>query len=376
MTWNVAGINFAHFHMGDQLALVEEHPDAELVAICDEDPKSATLPLGATADEFDLDEDRVYTDHERCLADRDVDLVVTCPVPTEHADWVERLADHEVHIQLEKPFATAVEDCDRAIEAVAAADVELAINWPLAWYPSHRTAKRLLDEGRIGDVIEVHFYGGNRGGHRFTEVEYGEGGEMHFAGDVEGGGPAENVRPVTDAGDAWWHHPGSGGGSMVDYLGYGTTLGTWFRDGELPQSVLADRYVPDHMAVDTHCMAIAHYEHGLSKFETRWGTFTDPWVDQPQPKTGFVIVGTEGTIASYDYDEAIRVQDLDEPGGTDVPVDDLEPPLQNPIQYMIDRLETDQPVEFGPLTPSLCRDAQRINDAVALSADRGQAVSL
>ena len=40
---------------------------------------------------------------------------------------------------------------------------KLAINWPLAWYRSHNTAKRLLDEGRIGDLIEVHYYDGNRG---------------------------------------------------------------------------------------------------------------------------------------------------------------------------------------------------------------------
>ena len=46
----------------------------------------------------------------------------------------------------------------------------------------------------------------------------------------------------------------------------------------------------------------------LSKFETRWGTFTDPWTLQPQPKCGFVIVGSEGTISSYDYEEVIRVQ--------------------------------------------------------------------
>ena len=376
MTWNVAGINFAHFHMGDQLALVEEHPDAELVAICDEDPNTATLSLESTAAEFELDDDQVYRDHEQCLTEREIDLVITCPVPTEHTQWVERLASHDVDIQLEKPFATSVAECDRAITAAEDAGIRLAINWPMAWYPSHRTAKRLIDEGRIGQVIEVHYYGGNRGGHRFENVAYGDGGEMHFAGDMDAGGPAENVQPVTDIGDAWWHHSASGGGSMIDYLGYGTTLGTWFRNGRLPESVIAGTFTPDHLAVDTHCIAVAHYDDGLSKYETRWGTFTDPWDDQPHPKCGFVLVGTEGTIASYDYEETIRVQDDVTPAGTDVAVDELEPPLQNPVQYMIDRLETDRPIEFGPLTPSLCRTAQRINDAAAMSADRGYAVSL
>lgn len=376
MTWNVAGINFAHFHMGDQLGNVVDHPDAELVAICDEEPDIATLSLESTAEQFDLDEDQVFRDHETCLESTDVDLVITCPVPTEHADWVEKLAPYDVAIQLEKPFATSVDDCDRAIEAMHESGGKLAINWPLAWYPTHRTTKRLVEEGRIGELIEVHYYNGNRGGQRFTDVEYGSEGEMHFMGDLEGGGPIENVEPRNREELAWWHDPARGGGSLNDYLGYGTTLGTWFRDGELPLSVTADTYEPEHMAVDTHAIAIAKYETGLSKFESRWGTFTDPWIDQPQPKCGFVLVGTEGTIASYDYAESVRVQDEDHPDGEPVPVDDLESPSQNPVQYMIDRLERDRPVEFGPLRPDLNRDAQRITDAAIESARRGQEIEL
>ena len=38
-TWKVAGINFDHFHMGDLLRYVHEHPNAELVGISDEQPE-------------------------------------------------------------------------------------------------------------------------------------------------------------------------------------------------------------------------------------------------------------------------------------------------------------------------------------------------
>lgn len=38
---------------------------------------------------------------------------------------------------------------------------QLIINWPLCWVESHLTAKRLIDEGTIGKLIEVHFYDGN-----------------------------------------------------------------------------------------------------------------------------------------------------------------------------------------------------------------------
>ena len=54
---------------------------------------------------------------------------------------------------------------------------------------------------------------------------------------------------------------------------------------------------PTGLEVDEHSIVVARYAHGLSKFETRWGTFTDPWIIQPQPKCGFVILGTEGSVA-------------------------------------------------------------------------------
>ena len=37
--FRIAGINFDHFHMGDLLRMVHEHPDAEIVGICDEQPE-------------------------------------------------------------------------------------------------------------------------------------------------------------------------------------------------------------------------------------------------------------------------------------------------------------------------------------------------
>jgi len=36
--WRIAGINFDHFHMGDLLREVHEHPRAEIAGVCDETP--------------------------------------------------------------------------------------------------------------------------------------------------------------------------------------------------------------------------------------------------------------------------------------------------------------------------------------------------
>lgn len=353
--WRLAGINFDHMHMGDNLRMAFEHPDVEIVSICDEQPER--MQDAATA--FSIPEAKQFTDYRRCLEETQPDIVLLCPATAHHGLWTERVAPFDVHVLMEKPLAASLEEGDRMIAAMEKTGKRLAINWPLAWYPPHCTAKRLIDEERIGDVIEVHFYDGNRGP------------LWHTAGKKEIG--AEEVQRQKP--HSWFYKQEHGGGSLLDYLGYGTTLGTWYHGGKAPIEVTSVVDEPAGLDVDEHSITVARYSCGLSKFETRWGTFTDPWTHQPQPKCGFVIVGSEGTISNYDYEQTIRVQTHDHPEGEVIPVDTLEPPYQNPVQYMIHCIENDEPIK-GPLNPNLCRTAQRIVDTAHASAIQKQTLPL
>jgi predicted dehydrogenase len=353
--WRVAGINFDHMHMGDLLRMAHEHPAVDLVGICDEQPAR----MQAAISNFGIPADRVFTDYRQCLERSKPDLVILCPATAQHADWTERVAPFGVNILMEKPFAATLAEADRMIAAVAKTGKQLAINWPMRWYPSHATAKRLIDEGTIGEVIEVHYYDGNRGPtyHRADKVEVSQ---------------AEATR---EKATSWFYKRSAGGGSMLDYLGYGTTLGTWFMNGKVPIEVTAVVDEPPGLEVDEHSITIARYATGLSKFETRWGTFTDPWTFQPQPKCGFVLVGREGTISSYDRESTVRVQTRRQPEGEVLPADEMKPPYRNPIEYVLNCLETGTPVE-GPLSPTIARIGQQIVDAAVRSAREKRSVKL
>ena len=86
---------------------------------------------------------------------------------------------------------------------------------------------------------------------------------------------------------------------------------------------------PAGLEVDEHSITVCRYRRGLSKLETRWGTFTDPWTLQPQPKCGFVVVGSEGTISSYDYEDHVGVQTRARPEIHAVPADLLKAPFRS-----------------------------------------------
>lgn len=354
-TWKIAGINFDHMHMGDNLRMAHEHPQAEIVGICDEQPER----MADAIKNFAIPDDRVFTDYRDCIEKTRPDIVLLCPATAQHGQWTSRVAPLGVHIIMEKPFAASLTEADEMTVAMKDTGKSLVINWPLAWYPPHRTSKRLIDEGMIGRVREVHYYDGNRG-------------PVHHTADKIEISPEEANR---EKAKSWFYSQANGGGSLLDYLGYGVTLGTWFMDGQVPLEITTTIDQPQGLEVDEYSITVARYEDGLSKFETRWGTFTDPWTHQPQPKCGFVIVGTRGTISSYDYEATIRVQTHDNPEGQVIPVDQLNPPHQNPVQYLIHCLENDQPIE-GPLSTELCRIGQRIVDTAVLSAKEKRTLPL
>ena len=341
--------------MGDNLRMASLHPKCEVVGVCDSQ-RSRMLDVQR---ELSLPNDLLFEDWQKCIEATRPDLIILCPSTGDHALWVERLAPSKIPLLLEKPFAASLADADRIIAASRSYKLPIAINWPLVWVPSHRTAKRLIDEGRIGDLIEVHYYNGNRGP------------LWHTAGKREIS--AEEV--AREKPGSWFYKREHAGGSLRDYLGYGVTLGSWFMNGREPIEVTAVYDEPAGLEVDEHSIAIARYEFGLSKFETRWGTFTDPWVHQPQPKCGFVLVGTNGTISSYDYEDKLLVQDRSNRAGILVPADNVAAPNQNPVQYFVHCLENGLPVE-GPLSLELSRLGQRIVDTAYESAKQKRTLPL
>ena len=351
----VLGINFDHMHIGDLLRAVFEHPDAGIAGIFDPDRARMATAIA----NFAIPEERVFTDLEACLSTAGADLAIVCSATAEHAFTVEKIAPHGLNVLVEKPFAASVADARKMIRAMEGADRRLAINWPLAWYPSHNTAKRLIDEGAIGDLVEVHFYDGNRGP------------LYHLADKVVVSPEEVEAQKAT----SWWYKKAAGGGSLLDYLGYGVTLGSWFMGGEAPVEVTSVMDRTPGIEVDQHSITVCRYQRGLSRFETRWGTLTDPWTQQPQPKCGFVLVGTDGSISSYDYDNHVTLQTRQNTTHTPVPVDTLPPGRRGPIEYVLARIDEGAPIE-GPLDPALCMIGQRMIDSAVLSAETGRTVEL
>ena len=353
--WKFAVIGFDHMHAGDFVRTIGRSENAELVGVWDGEPAR----LERVGEDLGVPPEQRFKQIDELIASSGVEIAAVCSTTKDHPNWVRHLAGAGVHVVLEKPFATSLAEADEMIAAATEAGVLLAVNWPLAWYPPHRTTQRLISEGTIGPVREIHYYDGNRGPLR----------HVHGKREIDPALDAEARRAT------WWYQAENGGGSLLDYLGYGTTLSTWFRGGELPSTITAQVHVAPGDEVDEQSVVIAAFAGGLSTFQTRWGTFTDPWTHQPQPRCGFIVVGRDGTISSFDYQDHVTVQTHEHPDGVRVPVDVLEPASANCIDHIASVLSTGAPLT-GPLSVEVARAGQQIVDSARESARTGRTVGL
>ncbi len=347
--WRVAGINFDQLHMEQLLRLVGGDMRAELVGLCDDMPER----MAPAASEHGVPADALFTDVDECMTRTRPDLVILCPAAGRRVELVEKIAKYDCAVILDKPFAVSVEQARRMVELLGS-ERTFVVNWPLGFYPEHRLAKETIDRGVIGNVREVHYFGGNRGPIYVRE------------GDERDATPEEKAQ-------SWWYGIESGG-SLMDYLGYGVTLGAWFMDCRLPEDVMTVTDAASPSQVDEHSVTVARFKGGISTYRTRWGTITDPWLIQTQPKSGFIVVGEKGTIASYDYEGGIHVQTRREPQPVWLAADEATVPRLNIVQYMIDCLANGQGVT-GPCSAKISLVGQQVMDAAKRSAREGKAVS-
>jgi predicted dehydrogenase len=131
----------------------------------------------AFARAHDVPHEHVYRDYEEMLDEAAPDIVSVCVPPGVHADIVETAARSGVvdAIHCEKPMALTWGGGTRMAETCEAAGVQLTINHQLRFGEGYRGAKRLLDDGVVGDLVRIEFreeYLYDTGTHSFDLANY------------------------------------------------------------------------------------------------------------------------------------------------------------------------------------------------------------
>lgn len=125
--------------------------DIELKALFDQNQDN--LALNGNRFEFE----RVTTNwREVCEAD-DIDVISICTPNFAHKEMAEVAAANGKHIWCEKPMATTIDDARSMTETARRHGVKTMLGYNYMKSPAILAIKKLVDEGRIGDI--VHFNG-------------------------------------------------------------------------------------------------------------------------------------------------------------------------------------------------------------------------
>ena len=136
-----AGILKAHLP-----ALLSEGVDLVAVTDVNEEPaRSRAAQLGCD----------FYPDHRDMLAARRPEVcVILAPQPF-HAGIALDCLKAGSHVLVEKPMAVRLDDADAMIEASREAGRLLAVNFQQRFRPEVRAAKRLIEDGELGEIQRV-----------------------------------------------------------------------------------------------------------------------------------------------------------------------------------------------------------------------------
>lgn len=120
--------------------------DAELAAFYDMNMERAKELAG-------LYGGRACESYQEMLADPAIDAVSVCTANNVHAAITIAALRAGKHVLCEKPMATTLEECEAMVSAAKETGKILMIGHNQRLTKAHAKAKRLLDEGIIGDII-------------------------------------------------------------------------------------------------------------------------------------------------------------------------------------------------------------------------------
>ncbi len=125
-------------------------PQAELVAVCDLDEARAR----EVAERYAAPQ--AYTDYRELLALPEIAAVSIATPDFAHREIAVAAAEAGLHILVEKPLATTVEDAEAIVQAADAAGVKLMVDFQNRVNPAFMAARVAVQNGELGALKYIY----------------------------------------------------------------------------------------------------------------------------------------------------------------------------------------------------------------------------
>ncbi|MBA2247786.1 MAG: Gfo/Idh/MocA family oxidoreductase [Chloroflexia bacterium] len=128
----------------NHLQAYAKHPDVEIVAICDTDPKR----LAQTALDFSVP--ATFPDYRWLLDAVPCDLISICTMPVSHAEMAIAALQRGANVLCEKPLAMNLDEALAMTAAAKQAERFLTVGFNMRHLPAAQTLRKMVADGEIG----------------------------------------------------------------------------------------------------------------------------------------------------------------------------------------------------------------------------------
>ena len=287
----VAIVGLEHVHSGCMYADFSKHPDkfeiigcADIPARDDDIAEDVESRMKRNMRKAVHDGIKVYDDYKELLTVCP-DVVVVCSNMRRYPDIVEETLSLGLNTVIEKPMAMTYADGIRMYNAYKKSDALFAINWPVAWFESFAKVKEIADSGEIGEVLRVHYR---------SPATMGP-----YTHNDEGITKEEEEKYLR----MFWYHHNMGGGSSLDYGGYGCTLATLIFGRQAERvSGIRKNFLLGFSDVEDYVNYTLDFGRGVADVEGSWST-----INTGEIPSGPVVYGSKGTIVADRYGSDVKV---------------------------------------------------------------------
>lgn len=208
-------------------AIVNTHPNAELVAVCD----TANYILRPIARYTGI---ATYTDYEAMLETEILDAIIIATPSSLHANMVELALKHNLHIFCEKPFCLDVSEGQRLVNEAKQRNLVTQVGYHHRFIATFEEARTVVAAGLLGKVSHAR---------------------------VECYGPVV----LKKTSKTWRTRKSDGGGCLYDYASHGIDLLNFLfgRPADVTGSFLGRIYSQD---VDDEVYSTLVYDDGKTAY--------------------------------------------------------------------------------------------------------------
>jgi len=271
---NVAVTSFGHFHGYSYARAVKELPNANLVAVSDDDAgraKEAGQRYGVWHS----------LDYHDILRRDDVDAVIITSENTKHAQMAIDAAEAGKHILCEKPMATTLADADRITSAAQKAGITFQMCFVMRYHAVSRLIKSIVDKGQIGKIVAM------------TGTNHLKYLEQLYTGFF--------VKPEL-----------SGGGSVMDHTVHLSDMMRWYTKSEARRVYTAiGKNVHTDLPVEDNALTMIDFRNGVvASIDGSWSRPAGwyMWGDMT-----LELIGTEGHATLDAFRQVVCVTQADAP---------------------------------------------------------------